>query len=89
MAVGAAAAFMVGLIASPAVEWSAKLPELGALLKEKLHVFDRPLALSPAAEHARRPRYAHDIASAQDRLGQPTLEFLSPTFAEFLLFIER
>ena len=36
---------MIGLIASPAMEWSSKLPELGALLKEKLHVFDRPLAL--------------------------------------------
>src|SRR6195952_4553208 len=38
-------AFMVGLIASPVMEWSSKLPELGAQLKEKLHVFDRPLAL--------------------------------------------
>ena len=44
-AAGAGATFMVGMIASPAVEWSGKLPELGALLKEKLHVFDRPLAL--------------------------------------------
>ena len=58
-AAGAGVAFMVGLIASPAVEWSNKLPELGALLKEKLHVFDRPLALwQQAAEHARRLRYA-------------------------------
>ena len=44
-AVGAGVAFMVGLIASPLMEWSTRLPELGALLKEKLHVFDRPLAL--------------------------------------------
>ena len=44
-AVGAGVAFMVGLIASPVMEWSSKLPELGAQLKEKLHVFDRPLAL--------------------------------------------
>ena len=44
-AAGAGVTFMVGLIASPAMEWSSKLPELGALLKEKLHVFDRPLAL--------------------------------------------
>ena len=44
-AVGAGVAFMVGLIASPVMEWSTRLPELGALLREKLHVFDRPLAL--------------------------------------------
>ena len=44
-AVGAGVAFMVGLISSPLVEWSTRLPELGSQLKEKLHVFDRPLAL--------------------------------------------
>ena len=44
-AVGAGVAFMVGLISSPLVEWSTRLPELGSQLKDKLHVFDRPLAL--------------------------------------------
>src|SRR5260370_22592519 len=44
-AVGAAATFIVGLISSPLMEWSSHLPELGARLKETLHVFDRPLAL--------------------------------------------
>ena len=43
--VGAAGAFIVGLISSPLMEWSNRLPELGSLLKDKLHVFDRPLAL--------------------------------------------
>jgi len=42
---GAAMAFMVGLISSPLMDWSAHLPELAAQLKDKLHVFDRPLAL--------------------------------------------
>src|SRR4029077_2294329 len=44
-AVGAGAGFIVGLISSPLMEWSPRLPELGSLLKYKLHVFDRPLAL--------------------------------------------
>src|SRR6195256_2871162 len=43
--VGAAGAFIVGLISSPLMEWSNRLPELASLLKDKLHVFDRPLAL--------------------------------------------
>ena len=36
---------MVGLISAPLMEWSTRLPELGAQLKDKMHVFDRPLAL--------------------------------------------
>jgi predicted PurR-regulated permease PerM len=87
-AVCAGAAFMIGLLASPAMEWSGKLPELGSLLKEKLHVFDRPLA---------RWQELQSMIGGPDTLStfhlpkfdwvQPTLEFLSPTFAELLLFI--
>ncbi|MCA6124916.1 AI-2E family transporter [Bradyrhizobium sp. WSM 1704] len=88
VAVTAMVAFMVGLIASPVMEWSSRLPELGAILKDKLHVFDRPLALwqelqsmvggSDALASFQMPKF---------EWVQPTLEFLSPTFAEFLLFI--
>ncbi|MBR0691796.1 AI-2E family transporter [Bradyrhizobium lablabi] len=87
-AVGAAVTFLVGLIASPVMEWSSRLPELGAMLKEKLHVFDRPLALWQELQ---------SLVGGSDTLAsvqmpkfewvQPTLEFLSPTFTEFLLFI--
>jgi predicted PurR-regulated permease PerM len=86
-AVTAFCAFIIGLISAPAMEWSSRLPELAGRLKEKLHVFDRPLALW------------HDMQvmlGGSDSLAgfqmpkfewvQPTLEFLSPTFAEFLLF---
>jgi predicted PurR-regulated permease PerM len=87
-AVGTGVAFMIGLIASPVMEWSSKLPELGAQLKDKLHVFDRPLALWQQLQ---------GMLGGSDTLAsfhmpkfewvQPTLEFLSPTFAEFLLFV--
>ena len=86
-AVGAGIAFMVGLISAPVMEWSTRLPELGSLLREKLHVFDRPLALWQQLQ---------TMLGGSDTLAtlqmpkvdwvQPTLEFLSPTFAEFLLF---
>ncbi|MCC8942869.1 AI-2E family transporter [Bradyrhizobium sp. Arg68] len=88
IAVGAAVTFMVGLIASPVMEWSSRLPELGAILRDKLHVFDRPLALWQELQ---------SMVGGSDTLAtfqlpkfewvQPTLEFLSPTFTEFLLFI--
>ncbi|WP_244608272.1 AI-2E family transporter [Bradyrhizobium algeriense] len=86
--VSAASAFMVSLIASPAVEWSGKLPELGSLLKEKLHVFDRPLALWQELQSMLGgPDTLTTLHLPKIDWVQPTLEFLSPTFAEFLLFI--
>ncbi|MCK1285003.1 AI-2E family transporter [Bradyrhizobium sp. 44] len=86
-AVTAVVGFIVALIASPAMEWSSRLPELGAQLKDKVHVFDRPLALwrelqmmlggSEGLPSFQMPKF--------DWV-QPTIEFLSPTFTEFLLF---
>jgi predicted PurR-regulated permease PerM len=87
LAVGTLGAFVVGLIASPMLEWSNRLPELGAQFKDKLHIFDRPLALW---------RELQGMLGGADPLAtlqlpkfewvQPTVEFLSPTFTEFLLF---
>ena len=81
-------AFIVGLIASPVMEWSTRLPELGSLLRDKLHMFDRPLALwqqlqgmlggSDTLRRFQMPKF---------EWVQPTIEFLSPTFTEFLLFL--
>jgi predicted PurR-regulated permease PerM len=90
VAAGAAAAFIVGLISSPLMEWSTRLPELGSQLRDKLHVFDRPLALWQELQSAVG---GSDLLSAAPfqmpkvDWVQPTLEFLSPTFTEFLLFI--
>jgi predicted PurR-regulated permease PerM len=88
-AVGAGVTFIIGLISSPLVEWSTRLPELGARLKDKLYIFDRPLALWKDLQ---------GMVGGSDTLPpapfqmpkfewlSPTLEFLSPTFTEFLLF---
>jgi predicted PurR-regulated permease PerM len=87
-AVSTAVAFIVGLIASPLMEWSSRLPELGAMLKEKLHVFDRPLALWQQLQiMLGGPDTLATFQMPKFDWVQPTLEFLSPTFAEFLLFI--
>lgn len=87
-AVGAAVAFTIGLLASPIAQWSSHLPEFAAQLKDKLHVFDRPLALWRELQAM--------VGGSQGLPGfqmpkfewvQPTLEFLTPTFTEFLLFV--
>jgi predicted PurR-regulated permease PerM len=86
-AVGAGAVLIVGLISSPLAEWTTRLPELAARLKEKLHVFDPVVSLW---------RELQTLVGGHDTLTgfqlpkiewvQPTIEFLSPTFTEFILF---
>lgn len=90
LAACAGVAFMVGLISSPLLDWGNRLPELGAILKEKMQIFNKPLALW---------RQMQGMLGESDALSQtsiqlpniewfkPTLEFLSPTFTEFLLFV--
>ncbi|HET6839928.1 MAG TPA: AI-2E family transporter [Bradyrhizobium sp.] len=88
-AVGAGGAFIVGLISSSLMQWSTRLPELGSQLKDKLHIFDRPLALWHQLQTMLGGVDTFSTGSFQmpkfDWV-QPTFEFLSPTFTEFLLF---
>ncbi|HEU0083213.1 MAG TPA: AI-2E family transporter [Bradyrhizobium sp.] len=86
----AGVAFIVGLIVSPLLEWSTRLPELGALLKEKMHMFDRPLALwqqFQAMLGGSETVPGTPFTMPKFEWVQPTFEFLSPTFTELLLFI--
>jgi predicted PurR-regulated permease PerM len=85
----AVVAFMVGLIAAPVIEWSARLPELGSLMKDKLHVFDGPLRLWQQLQGMLGGESLPGAAFQLPKIEwmQPTVEFLSPTFAEFLLFL--
>jgi predicted PurR-regulated permease PerM len=88
--VGAGAALMVGLISAPLVEWSTRLPELGAQLKDKMHVFDRPLALWHELQGmVGIPDAASGTGFQFPKFDwvEPAVGFLSPTFTEFLLFI--
>ena len=85
-AVGAGAAFIVGLISSPLMEWSTRLPELGSLLRDKLHVFDRPLALWQELQSMVGGSGTSSLELPKFDWVEPTIGFLSPTFTEFLLF---
>ena len=85
----AALAFVIGLISAPVMDWSQRLPELSAALREKAHVFDKPLALW----HQLQGMFGGETSSIAPSLQlpkiewmQPTLEFISPTLAEILLF---
>ena len=80
-------AFMLGLISAPLVDWSTHLPDVAARLKDKLHVFDRPLALWQELQGMVGGTDALPIQMPKFDWVQPTIEFLSPTFTEFLLFV--
>lgn len=89
IAVAAGLAFIIGLISAPVLDWTNRLPELATQMKAKLHVFDRPLALW----HEMQAAIGGGSTAAPASLElpkfdwvQPTIEFLSPTFTEFLLF---
>ncbi len=85
--VGAGAVFILGLIASPVMEWSSRLPELGSLLREKLHVFDRPLWLWQQLQSMIGASGSVPFEMPKFEWVKPAIEFLSPTFTEFLLFV--
>ncbi|WP_035639854.1 AI-2E family transporter [Bradyrhizobium sp. ORS 375] len=89
IAVAAGLAFIIGLISAPVLDWTNRLPELATQLKAKLHVFDRPLALWHEMQTAIGGGSAPTSTSLElpkfDWV-QPTIEFLTPTFTEFLLF---
>lgn len=88
-ALGAGVTFIVGLISSPVMQWTGRLPELAGLLRDKLHIFDRPIALWHELQSMLGVSDAFSAAPFQmPKLDwvQPALEFLPPTFTEFLLF---
>jgi len=84
-AVGGTVALIFMLISSPLLAWMSRLPELGPQLKDKLHMFDGLLGLWSELQSA----LGIDLSFSLPKIEwvQPTLEFLSPTFTEFLLFV--
>ncbi|PZA13071.1 AI-2E family transporter [Rhodopseudomonas palustris] len=82
--------FMIGLISVPLIEWSNRLPELGLLLREKLHLLDKPVAMWRQLQSALGGAETLPAAAIQmPKIGwmQPTFEFLSPTLTEIMLFL--
>ena len=82
--------FIIGLISAPLVDWTTRLPELGARLQDKLHVFDKPIALWRQVQTmfgSDQNAAAGSFQFPKIEWVQPTLEFLSPTLTELLLFL--
>lgn len=80
-------ALIIGLISAPLLEWTSRLPELAALLRQRAALFDRPLAFLREVAGYFGATNGASLQWPKIEWVQPTLEFLSPTFAELLLFV--
>jgi predicted PurR-regulated permease PerM len=78
---------MAGLVTAPAMQWIDRLPELGELLRTKLQLFDRPLRWINGITHlVGGGENGAAFQLPEIAWVKPTLEFLTPTLTEILVF---
>jgi|SRR5271166_188654 len=81
MAAGAAVTFL----AKPVTDWIARAPEIGAVIKQKLYVLDRPLAAMRDLQDALLPSGGSTVA-IEPSVVAPVLTFVTPAVIELVLF---
>lgn len=81
-ALGIAATAMAG----PVSEWISRAPEIGATIKERLSVLDRPLASLRELEDMLFGSNAGTGNSSSPNVVMPVVAFVTPAAAELLLF---
>ena len=81
---GTAATFL----AKPVTDWIARAPEIGATIKQKLYVLDRPLAAMRELQEVLLPSGGNAVAVETSQLGivTPVLTFVTPAVLELVLF---
>jgi predicted PurR-regulated permease PerM len=79
---------LIMLLGAPIVDWLGKASEIGANIKEKLHVLDRPLAAIDSLRQALMPKGKEDQGVGIDILSmvQPTLLFITPAIGQMVIF---
>ena len=84
---GAGAALAVTLLAAPITQWMGRAPEIGASIKERLYVFDRPLAAFHQLEAALRPAGpAVGVELSNISMVTPLAAAITPAVTESVLF---
>ena len=82
---------LLTLMAAPIAEWIARAPEIGANLREKLHVFDRPAAAIRELWTALNPSDGNkEVAVEASQLNNfvtPFLTVVTPAAVEIVLFV--
>jgi len=75
-------------LAQPISEWMAKAPEIGATIKQKLYVLDRPLAALRELQDTLLPSSGNQVAVEPSQLGlvAPVITFITPAVMQLTLF---
>jgi predicted PurR-regulated permease PerM len=83
----AAAGVVLTMLAAPITEWMGRGPEIGAGIKERLYLFDRPLAAYHELESALRPA-ASTVAVEPSNISMvtPFAAAVTPAVAQIVLF---
>jgi len=83
----AVAALAVTMLAAPTTEWIGRAPEIGASIKQRLYVFDRPLAAFHELEQALQPAApAVAVQPSNISMVTPLAAAVTPALAESVLF---
>lgn len=83
----ALAATAVTLLSKPVSEWIARAPEIGATIKQRLYVLDRPLAALRELQEVVLPS-GNAVAVEPSQLGlvTPVVTFITPAVTQITLF---
>src|SRR5271166_2537573 len=84
VAVGTAVTFL----AKPVTDWIARAPEIGAVIRQKLYLLDRPLTALRELQAALLPSGGSSVAVEPSQLSivAPVLAFITPAVLELVLF---
>jgi len=84
----AAAGTAVTLLAQPVSEWIGKAPEIGASIKQKLYVVDRPLSALRELQEVLMPAGGPAVAVEPSHWGMvtPVIAVVTPAVAQLTLF---
>ena len=85
----AAIGLVLTLLAAPVAEWIGRAPEIGASIKQKLYVFDRPLAALHELWSVLMPSGNNSVSVEPSQISMvtPVVAFVTPAMAQIVLFI--
>ena len=83
------AALGITLLAAPLTEWVARAPEFGAAMKQKLQVFDAPLAALRELQSSLSPRATDQVKveSQLTELAMSAIAIVTPAATQSMLFV--
>lgn len=79
---------LIVLLASPLGDWIAKAPEIGANIKQKMHLLDRPIDALQSLRKSLLPEDDQNRGMSIDFMAmlQPTLLFVTPAIGQIVIF---